>query len=63
MIFNLGQIKFASPSKKIILNELVNIEKSNIQNNTKTIINFEKFLEIQNVDFGYLDKKFNFKKY
>lgn len=56
MIFNLGQIKFASPSKKIILNELINIEKSNIQNNTKTIINFEKFLEIQNVDFGYLDK-------
>lgn len=58
MIFNLGQIKFASPSKKIIYNELVNIEKSKINIDTKKMINFTNSLELQNIYFGYLDKNF-----
>ena len=56
MIFNLGQIKFASPSKKIIYNELANIEKSEINIDTKKIINFENSLKLQNIYFGYSDK-------
>ena len=58
MIFNLGQIKFASPSKKIIFNELVNIEKSKINIDAKKMINFKNSLELQNIHFGYLDKNF-----
>ena len=41
MIFNLGQIKFAAPSKKIIYDELVNIEKNDVLTNSKKMINFK----------------------
>ncbi len=60
MIFNLGQIKFAAPSKKIIYDELVNIEKNDVLTNSKKMINFKKSLELQNINFGYSEKNLIF---
>ena len=66
IIFNLGQMKFSLPSRKIIYEELSKIDKEGIILHEKELIRFNRCLELKNISFGYnsdplILKNINFK--
>ena len=53
IIFNLGQMKFSLPSRKIIYDELSKIDNEGITLYKKELIKFNNSLELINISFSY----------
>ena len=59
IVYSYGQIKYAKPSIQIVNDELNKLDKDQSFFKKKSLITFDKFLSMNNIDYKYLDNSVN----